>query len=297
MSRIAELADAIGRHVRANGVHPTPLAPLDLFRGTEPTDWGLALYEPALVVLAQGSKEVQVGGVTHRYDPSQYVLASVDLPLLCRVVQASAADPYMGLRLRLDPVIVGEVLAECPAPPSETAARGLVVTPVEPALLDALLRLLALLETPGDVAYLLALLQREITYRVANGPQGARIRQIAASGAPAQRVAQAIAWIKEHAAEAIRVEEVAQQVGLGQSAFHLHFKTVTGMTPIQYQKRLRLMEARRLMVAAGLTAAESAYRVGYASPSQFSRDYRRLFGAPPKQDVATILSEDEVNTP
>ena len=165
------------------------------------------------------------------------------------------------------------------------------MTPVEPPLLGAVTRLTALLDSPQDVAPLAPLVLREITYRVLTGPQGSRLRQIASAGAPAHRIALAIRWLKEHFAEPLRVESLARHVRMSPSALHLHFKGVTAMSPLQYQKRLRLQEARRLMLGEGLDAAEAAFRVGYESPSQFSREYRRLFGAPPRRDVAALQVE------
>lgn len=289
----SELLTLLDRHARTEGAHATAIPALDLFRRTSPSEWAPALYEPALIFLARGAKELQIAGSTHRYDPSHYVLASVDLPLTCRVSEASEEAPYLALRLRIDPLLVGELLAEGAQPPASPAtARGIVVAPLEPRLSGAVTRLVGLLDSPRDVGVLAPLFLREITYRVLSGPQGARLRQTTASGAPAQGIARAIAWIREHAAEALRVEDVAGQAGMGLSAFHLHFKTVTGMSPLQFQKRLRLLEAKRLLVSAGITAAETAQRVGYASPSQFSRDYRRTFGAPPRQDVATTRSDE-----
>jgi AraC-like DNA-binding protein len=287
------LVAALERHTRAEGLHATPIPALDLFRRTLPTGWAPALYEPALFFLARGAKELQIAGAIHRYDASHYVLASVDLPLICRVSEASEEAPYLALRLRIDPLVVGELMADGVEPPRDHGtARGIGGAPVEPRLLDAVTRLVALLDTPRDVPVLAPLLLREIFYRVLSGPQGARLRQTVASGAPAQGIARAIAWIRDHADEALRVEDVAHEAGMGLSAFHVHFKTVTGMSPLQFQKRLRLLEAKRLLVSAGITAAETAHRVGYASASQFSRDYRRAFGAPPGRDVARIRSDD-----
>jgi AraC-like DNA-binding protein len=165
------------------------------------------------------------------------------------------------------------------------------VTPLGPPLLDAISRLVALLDSPRDVGALSPLVLREITYRVLTGPQGSRLRQIASAGAPAQRIALAIRWLKDHFAVPLSIESLARRVGMSPSAFHLHFKAVTALSPLQYQKRLRLHEARRLMLGDGLDAAEAAFRVGYESPSQFSREYRRLFGAPPRRDVAALKVE------
>jgi AraC-like DNA-binding protein len=165
------------------------------------------------------------------------------------------------------------------------------VTPVEPSLLGAVGRLVALLGSPRDVEPLAPLVLREVTYRLLTGPQGARLRLIASAGAPAHRIARAIRWLKDHFADPLRVESLARQVGMSPSACHLHFKGVTAMSPLQYQKRLRLQEARRLMLGEGLDAAEAAFRVGYESPSQFGREYRRMFGAPPRRDVAALKVE------
>jgi transcriptional regulator GlxA family with amidase domain len=162
------------------------------------------------------------------------------------------------------------------------------VTAVEPTLLDAVGRLVALLDAPHDIAPLAPLVLREITYRVLAGPQGGRLRQIASAGAPAHRIVRAIRWLKDHFAEPLRVAALAEQVGMSPSAFHLHFKGLTALSPLQYQKRLRLQEARRLMLGDSLDAAAAAFSVGYESASQFGREYRRTFGAPPRRDVATL---------
>jgi AraC-like DNA-binding protein len=255
------------------------------------------VYEPSLCVVAQGAKEVLLADETYRLDPAGSLLVSVDLPVAARVVEASPRRPYLAVRLALDPAVVGDLLADgTTAPPLGPPARGLAVTPVEPPLLDAVSRLVALLDSPQDVGPLAPLVLREITYRVLTGPQGSRLRQIASAGAPAQRIARAIRWLKDHFADPLRIESLARHVRMSPSAFHLHFKSVTALSPLQYQKRLRLQEARRLMLGEGLDAAEAAFRVGYESPSQFSREYRRLFGAPPRQDVAALKVETQPTT-
>jgi AraC-like DNA-binding protein len=252
------------------------------------------LYEPSLCLVAQGAKEVLLADEVYRLDPAQLLLVSVDLPVAARVVEASPSWPYLAVRIALDPAVVGELLADGMAvPPLGPSARGLAVTPVESPLLDAVARLVALLDSPRDIVPLAPLVLREITYRLLTGPQGARLRQIASVGAPAQRIARAIRWLKDHFADPLRIEALAKQVRMSPSAFHLHFKSVTAMSPLQYQKRLRLQEARRLMLSEGLDAAEAAFRVGYESPSQFSREYRRMFGAPPRQDVAALKVETQ----
>jgi AraC-like DNA-binding protein len=283
------LAAAVERHTAADGLYDTAVPGLTLFRSSAPSDHDEVVYVPCLCVIAQGAKEVVVGGQAYRYDPAQSLLVSVDLPAATRVVEASPGQPCLAVRLGLDSAGVGELLADgVTAPPLGPPARGLGVTPVEPPLLGAVTRLVALLDAPHDIGVLSPLVLREITYRVLTGPQGARLRQIAAAGAPAHRIARAIGWLKDHFAEPARVEALARRVGLSPSAFHLHFKAVTGLSPLQYQKRLRLQEARRLMLGEGLDAAEAAFRVGYESPSQFGREYRRLFGAPPRRYVASL---------
>jgi AraC-like DNA-binding protein len=252
------------------------------------------VYEPSLCVVAQGAKEVLLADETYRLNPAQSLLVTVDLSVVARVVEASAVRPYLALRISLDPRSVGELLADgMTAPSLGPPARGLAVTLVEPPLLDAVSRLVALLDCPQDIAPLAPLVLREITYRVLTGPQWSRLRQIASAGASAQRIARAIRWLKDHVTDPLRIQSLAKHVRMSPSAFHLHFKGVTAMSPLQYQKRLRLQEARRLMLGEGLDAADAGFRVGYESPSQFSREYRRIFGAPPCQHVAALRFETQ----
>lgn len=289
---LARLASAVERQTAADGAYDTAVPGLTLYRSSAPSDHDAVVYEPSLVIVAQGSKEVLLAGETYRYDPAQSLLVSVELPVAARVVEASPGRPCLAVRISLDPAVVGELLADgMTAPPLGPPARGLAMTPVEPPLLDVVTRLVALLDSPQDIVPLAPLVLREITYRVLTGPQGSRLRQIASAGAPAQRIARAIRWLKDHFADPLRIELLAKHVRMSPSAFHLHFKGVTAMSPLQYQKRLRLQEARQLMLGEGLDAAEAAFRVGYESPSQFSREYRRMFGAPPRQDVAALKVE------
>jgi AraC-like DNA-binding protein len=292
INELINLASAIEGRAPVDGVHETAVPALRLSRFSAPSDLHALVYEPCLCMVAQGEKEVLLAGETYRLDPAQSLLVSVDLPVSARVVEASLRRPYLAVRLALDPAMVGELLADgATAPPLGTPARAIAVTPAEPPLLDAVSRLVALLDSPEDVGALAPLVLREVTYRLLTGPQGVRLRQITAAGAPAHRIARAIRWLKDNFANTLRVESLAKRVGMSPSAFHLHFKGVTALSPLQYQKRLRLQEARRLMLGEGLDAAEAAFRVGYESPSQFSREYRRRFGAPPRQDVAALKAQ------
>lgn len=288
---LEKLASAIGRHATTDGGIQTRVPGLLLFRASAHSNHNADLYEPSLCVVAQGAKEVLLEGETYRYDPAHSLLVSVDLPVCSRVVEATQERPCLVVRVSIDPAVVGELLAdgmsEAPGPP----VRGIAACPVEPLLLEAVTRFVSLLDRPQDIGPLAPLLLREITYRVLGGPQGLRLRQIASAGAPAQRIARAIRWLNDHFAESLSVEALAKRVGMSPSGFHLHFKGVTALSPLQYQKRLRLQEARRLMLGEGIEAGEAAFRVGYESQSQFGREYLRMFGNPPRRDVDAIKAE------
>jgi AraC-like DNA-binding protein len=286
------LAAAVERHTGEDGDYETTVPGLWLYRSSTPSEEHAVVYVPSLCVVTQGAKGVVVGGEAYRYDPAQALLVSVDMPALTHVADATADRPCLAVRVPIDPAVVGELLAEGSAiPPSGRPVRGLGVINLEPPLLDAVNRLLRLLDAPDEIPALAPLVLREITFRLLVGPEGARLRQIAAAGAPAQRVARAIRWLRDHFAEPLRIETLARHVGMSPSALHLHFKNVTALSPLQYQKRLRLQEARRLMVGEGCDAGEAAYRVGYESQSQFGREYRRMFGESPRRDVAALKVE------
>lgn len=292
MTTLDNLSSAIERHIDSDGSKNTLIPELHLSRISSPSDHVALVYEPCLCVVTRGAKEVILAEEIYRLDPAQFLLVSVDLPVDARVIAATPDRPYLGMRISLDPTIVGELLAAgSMVAPGGPSARGIVVTPMEHQLLDAVYRLVSLLDSPPDIGPMTPLILREITHRVLTGPQGLRLRQIAFANAPAYRITKAIRWLKDHFTDTLRIESLAKHVGLSPSAFHLHFKGVTAMTPLQYQKRLRLQEARRLMLSDSLDAAEAAFHVGYESPSQFSREYRRMFGSPPRQDVAAIKVE------
>lgn len=285
------LVSAIARHAKADALSPTEIPALKLSSFSSATQNTSLVYEPCLCIVAQGAKEVVLAGDSYRMDPGQFLLVSVDLPVDARVLEATANNPYVGWQISFDPKVVGELLADGTAVSSTgPPERGLAVSNVEPKLLDAVTRLVHLLDEPQDIGPLAPYVLREITHRVLTSSQGLRLRQMALAGAPAYRIAQAIRWLKAHFADPLKIESLAEQVGLSTSSFHLHFKNVTAMTPLQYQKRMRLQEARNLMLGEKIDAAQAAFRVGYESPSQFSREYRRMFGAPPRQDIDAVLA-------
>ena len=292
MKKLTTLTETVERHTRTDGDHETAVPGLWLYRSSTPSEEHAVVYVPSLCVVTQGAKEVVVGGQVYRYNPAQSLLVSVDMPALTHVAEATADRPCLAIRIPINPAVVGEFLADGSAiPPPGPPLRGLGVIDLEPPLLDAVGRLVGLLDAPREISALAPLVLREITFRLLTGPEGARLRQIASAGAPAQRIARAIRWLRDRFAEPLRIDTLAKHVGMSASALHLHFKHVTALSPLQYQKRLRLQEARRLMLGVGLDAAEAAFRVGFESPSQFGREYRRMFGAPPRQDVSAIKAE------
>ncbi len=282
-----ELARRIAAHVHTEGPVETAISGLGLSRRSAPSESFCTTYEPVLVVFAQGEKRISVGGATHVCDGSNFLLTSVDLPVESRIVKASRSEPYLALVLKLEMPVVREVLSqeEFLVPEVSSGVRGMAVgkTPVE--LLSACCRLLDLLDTPRDIPFLGALMQREIVYRVLRGPLGKHLRAIATLGEQSNRTAKAVAWLKANFEKPLRVEELASVAQMGVSTFHHHFRSLTAMSPLQYQKRLRLHVARVRMTTEGLDAASAAFEVGYESASQFNREYRRLFGQPPMRDI------------
>jgi AraC-like DNA-binding protein len=271
----------------------TPIAGLTVHRIMRPGGPKPAIQMPALSLIAQGSKRVFVGGEEYAYDPLHYMVTSVDLPAVGKVTVASATQPYLGLRLDLDVEAIVELIQDENLPPvaHAEASRGLFVNRLSTTMLDAVLRLLRLVETPDDIAILAPMVKREILYRLLRNGEGARLRQMALQDSQTQRVAKAIRLLRENFARSIRVESIAKDVHMSVSALHHQFKAVTAMSPLQYQKQLRLQEARRLMLFGDIDVAIAAHRVGYESASQFSREYSRFFGAPPLRDRRRWLEE------
>jgi AraC-like DNA-binding protein len=288
-----ELAALVTRHTdgKGNGVHKTEINKLEFTRESSVSTALHCVYEPILGIVIQGKKEALLGEETYRYGAAQYLAISVDLPLSGFVVEATPDKPYLGFKLNLDPRQLCDIITAQTRPSTsktENSVRGLFVSNADAPLLDCALRLTRLLDTPQDIPILAPMIIREIYYRLLMGEQGEAVRQIATSGSNMQRIAEVIKLLKADFTKPMRVEDLAGQANMSPSSFHHHFKEVTSMSPLQYQKQLRLLEARRLMLAENSDAANAAYQVGYESSSQFSREYSRMFGAPPIRDIERL---------
>jgi AraC-like DNA-binding protein len=285
-----ELGQLVARAVREDGTVEAP-GGLRLLRQSSPTPKDHGVSSPALCVIAQGSKEVLLGDDCYRYDANHYLITAAALPTATRVTEASEERPYLGVVLGLDPALIGSVMVEAghPAPGDQTAVRAFEVSPLDAGLLDAVVRLVGLLDSPVDEArFLRPLVTREIIFRLLKGEQGGRLRQIAVLGGHSHRIARAIERLQKDFDRPLRIEDIARELGMSVSGFHYHFRAVTAMSPLQFQKRMRLQEARHLMLAEDLDAASAGYRVGYSDASHFNREYKRLFGAPPMRDMERL---------
>ncbi|MEH2255347.1 AraC family transcriptional regulator [Nostoc sp.] len=282
----------MARHTGSSGnlIYPTAIAPLSFSRSDASSAIIYQDYEPRVAILVQGKKNIVLGEETYPYEAGQCLVVSVDLPIGGCIVEATTDQPYLGLKLTLDPMQLCEMVAQMnfSSAKKENSVRGLFVSNADPTLLDCALRLIKLLDTPQDIPMLAPMIIRELYYRLLIGEQSEAVRQIATSGSSMQRIAEAIKRIKSKFTQPMRVEDLAKQVRMSTSSFHQHFKQVTSMSPLQYQKQLRLLEARRLMLTEDCDATSAAYEVGYESPSQFSREYSRLFGAPPMRDIERL---------
>jgi AraC-like DNA-binding protein len=285
-----ELTERVARVVGEDGAVEAP-GGLRLLRASSPTPKDHGVSSPAFCVIAQGAKEVWLGDDCYRYDADHYLITAAALPTATRITEASEERPYLGVVLGLDPALVGSVMVEAgqPAPGDRAAVRAFDVSPLDAGLLDAVLRLLRLLDAPAEEArFLRPLVTREIVFRLLRGEQGGRLQQIAVLGGHAHRIARALERLSEDFDRPLRIEGVARELGMSVSGFHHHFKAVTAMSPLQFQKRVRLQEARRLMLAEHLDAASAGHRVGYSDASHFNREYKRLFGAPPMRDAERL---------
>ncbi len=287
-----ELVEQIARAMREDGT-AQPLQGLHLSRSSLPTEPLHGVTKPSLCVIAQGSKEVLLGESRYRYDPLHYLLATIELPNVSQVLEASKERPYLSLRLELAPTLLSSVMLEAgySSPPGHAEVAAIAVSPLDEHLLDAIVRLVRLLDAPAEALVLLPLITREIIYRLLMGEQGARLRHIAILGGYTSHIARAVQRLRQDFDQPLRIEQIARELGMSVSGFHHHFKAVTAMSPLQFQKRLRLQEARRLMLGEDLDAASAAYRVGYHDASHFNREYKSLFGVPPMRDVQRLRDE------
>ena len=250
------------------------------------------MYQPAFCVVAQGRKQALLGEEVFHYDPGHYLIYTIDLPLTFRVEEASQERPYLGFRLNLDSALVASVMMESgiEAKKGDVSLKAMDVAPTDADLLDAVVRLVRLLDAPVERKVLAPLIIREIVFRLLAGGQSARLRHLLALGADTHRIARAIGHLRENFDQPLRMDDIARELGMSVSGFHHHFKSVTAMSPLQFQKQIRLQEARRLMLGEDLDAASAGFRVGYEDPSYFSREYKKLFGAPPQRDIGRLRS-------
>src|SRR5208282_2427754 len=268
----------------------TAIPGLSLFQRNEPTQPESRMYEPRICLIAQGAKRVLLGDDTYVYGERHFLITSVNLPTVVQITKASREKPCLGLILKLDQREISQLMVDSnlPLPRLQQSSRGMATGEVTLPLLAAFQRLIDLLAEPKDIPILAPIIQREIFYRLLVSDQGARLRQIASAGSQSQQIARAIDWLKDNFTRPLRIDDLATQVNMSTSTFHHHFRTLTAMSPLQYQKWLRLNEARRLMLIENQDAATVAFQVGYESPSQFSREYGRLFGAPPLRDITSL---------
>ncbi|APZ41980.1 AraC family transcriptional regulator [Acidihalobacter ferrooxydans] len=287
---LADLKDRVAQLTQDGEQAPSAIPALSLYRKSGPTEPVGGLYEPSICMVLQGAKRVMLGRDVYVYDAQRYLITSTHLPTDFQIIEASPQRPYLGLKLVLDLREVSQLMVDSrlPAPRSRKSGRGMAIGVTTAPLIQSFVRLLSLLDAPQDLPILAPLIQREITYRLLVGDQGMRLRHIASMGSQSHQIARSIEWLKEHFRQPLRIESLSRQFDMSPSTFHNHFRAMTAMSPLQYQKWLRLHEARRLMLAEDQDASTAAFNVGYESPSQFSREYSRLFGAPPLRDIVRL---------
>jgi AraC-like DNA-binding protein len=290
LKMLKELAGSISKALGSTATLSTEVPGLTLYRNTAPTAPNPCTYEPSLLLIPQGKKRVDLGKLSYVFGESTFLLTSIELPIVSRVCVASLEKPYLAFFLKLDMGIVRDVLhtedVRISAPPIHT--RGMVLGEVTVELLTPCSRMVQLLETPPDVPFFCKLLQREIIYRLLQGPQGGRLRSVATKADQSYLTAKAVTWLRENFEKTLNVDELASMAGMSRSTLHHHFRGLTAMSPLQFQKQLRLHTARQKMLTEELDAASAAFAVGYESPSQFNREYKRFFGKPPMRDVQAL---------
>lgn len=289
-----QLAEAITRFADTDGIHDTAIPRLTLIRWSRTGEPIHMLQRPAVCIIAQGRKQVISGEALLTYGPDAYLVAALDVPITGMVTQADPAEPYLCFCLYLDPAILSEIVLTLPAR-TDVAEGGpaLSLHAIAPELADCATRLVMLLGQEQDAAMLAPLVEREMLYRLLTGPQGRQMRAIASPDSRMGQIGRVIGWLKQHFNEPFSADHLAGQAGMSLSSFHQHFKAMTAMSPLQYQKQLRLQEARRLMLSGHIDAADAGFRVGYDSPSQFSREYSRIFGAPPVRDMNRLRAQPD----
>lgn len=268
----------------------TAIPGLSFFRHKHIHEPVCGTHEPCLCLVTQGAKRVVLGNETYEYDAQHYLFTSINLPTIAQVISASPERPYLGLKLQLDLSEISQMLfdSNLPAPGVQKPIRGMVTGEVTLPLLTACQRLVGLLDEPRDIPMLAPIIQREIHYRLLTGDQGAHLRQVATTGSNSHQIAKVIDWLKYNFKQPMRVDDLASRARMSNSAFHHQFRSMTALSPLQYQKNLRLNEARRLMLTENLDAAAAAFEVGYENPAQFSREYKRTYGIPPKRDITKL---------
>ena len=287
------LGSMIARYAKSGEPLATRVQGLTLFRWDAPTAPASGVYQPSVCMVVQGAKRVTLGEESYRYDAEHFLLTAIHLPAEYQVIDASPEKPFLGLSLILDLGEASRLMADnhLPPPRGQLSCRGMSVGQQTPELLDALCRLVDLIGKERDLPIMVPLIHREILYRLMVGDQGARLGQIASAGTQGQQIARALDWLKQNYREPLSIDDLAARAGMSPSTFHHHFRALTARSPLQYQKRLRLQEARRLMLARSMDAASAGFEVGYESPSQFSREYSRLFGEPPLRDINRLRQQ------
>ncbi|MEC0176579.1 AraC family transcriptional regulator [Paenibacillus favisporus] len=283
---LSELSGRLNQ-LQTDGLHITEIPSLHMMRATATSEPIHSMYAPSLCFIVQGAKSAALGQEIYHYNPTTYLVTSVHLPIKSEITEASPDVPFIGLHLEFTPDQILDILqhTDLAWPEESEPGSGIFVGKTSSQLLDALLRLVKLFDQPAEIPILAPLITREILFRVLQGEQGHLVKQFAVIGSQAHAVAKAIQLIHRDYSKPLRVEELAKEVNMAASSFHKHFKQVTALSPLQYQKRIRLQEARHLMISEKMGAADAAFQVGYESPSQFSREYARLYGLPPKSDL------------
>lgn len=290
-ARIRELAALLERHAPQEGICATSIPRVSTIKLSSPGDELVhAVHQPAVCIIAQGAKRVLLRDEVYTYDASRFLVFSTDLPVCAQVTHAQWNEPYLCFRLDLDPAEISELVLQLgpPAPPRAPTSRGLFLSKVTDGMLDAAIRIMRLLDAPEDAAALAPLAARELVYRLLRSEQGERLAQVARADSHAGRVMRAVTLLKANFAEPLKVNDLARECCMSTSSLHHHFRAVTSMSPLQYQKQLRLQEARRLLLSEGIEVSRAGYTVGYESASQFSREYSRLFGVPPSKDALRL---------